>query len=237
MVDPFPDPVDIKAPYAPMIDLPSVGKSLLGASVQQARFKPEELALAAAPGIFSRFLIAPIAEGPTGDSSSTPAMASACLSGFAEFLSEAFRHHDFQLGRRNCQRFLQRHFALYPENPIFNGGADAGDAYNFTDIDPAGMTGATRSFRPIIPLLGTARDEVPHPAPVKMSPSELDELEPLIGKRLEALVGQARSIYARPMMARIPSWILWRLFRGAARRTIMSTIRGDLQARGLLSSN
>ena len=123
MVDPFPDPVDIRVPYAPTIDLPSVAKGLLGAFVQQARFKPEELALAAAPDVFSRFLIAPIGEGRPGEAPPASPMASACLSGFGGFLSEAFRHHDFQLGRRNCQQFLQRHFALYPENPIFSCAA------------------------------------------------------------------------------------------------------------------
>src|SRR5262249_10351884 len=137
MVDPFPDPIDLTTPYAPSVELASVAKHIVSAYMQQARFKPEELALAAQPDIFSRYMIAPVAGHAASERVKRSPMASAALGGFGGFLSEAFRHHDFQLGRRNCQRFLQRHFALYPENPLFGNPADptamAADRFNFED--------------------------------------------------------------------------------------------------------
>ena len=47
-------------------------------------------------------------------------IASGLLGGFGGFVARAFRDHDFQLGRRNGQRFLQTTFALPADNPVIN---------------------------------------------------------------------------------------------------------------------
>src|SRR5262249_26972604 len=44
--------------------------------------------------------------------------ATAGLFGFRGFLTERLRKYDYQLGRRNCQRFLTEHFVLPEENPL-----------------------------------------------------------------------------------------------------------------------
>ena len=62
LIDPFTDggklgPTDpTNEPFTPLI-------RLLGGLVSQARFKPEELALAQEEDVFSRFMIAPIGQG------------------------------------------------------------------------------------------------------------------------------------------------------------------------------
>ncbi len=61
-------------------------------------------------------------------------MASAILGGFGGFLAEAFRRHDFYLGRRNCQAFLRWHFALPETNRLFDGFA-ARDRWYVTETD------------------------------------------------------------------------------------------------------
>ena len=46
------------------------------------------------------------------------ALAFVVLAGFAGFVHEQLRMHDYQLGRRNCQKFLADHFHLHVDNPI-----------------------------------------------------------------------------------------------------------------------
>ena len=87
--------------------------------VDQARFKPEEVELAARPEIYSRFLIEPVRYDAAGLQETEYAIACGSVGGFGGFLSERFRRHDYQLGRRNCQQFLRRHFMLPENNPIF----------------------------------------------------------------------------------------------------------------------
>jgi hypothetical protein len=105
----------------------SVLPSLLSTLVDQARFKPEELALAADDRVFSRFMIAPtrVPQGADRTLAHTLPIASGSLGGFGGFLHESFRRHDYLLGRRNAQAFLRWHFALPESNPLFN------------DFDPA----------------------------------------------------------------------------------------------------
>jgi len=233
LIDPFPDPIDRTADYRPSPDLASVAKALLAASTQQARFKPEELFLAIQPEVFSRFLIAPIGADVPAGQRARPPMASAALKGFGGFLSESFRHHDFQLGRRNCQRFLQRHFALFPENPVFDAPAGRADGFNFDGPD---ASGETRAYRPIIPLLGSAREEVPAPPDAVMTAAELAALEEPIGRRLDAFVGRALANHLKSWPWRAIGWGAWQLVRRPARRRAMSMITEDLRVRGLLAS-
>ena len=240
MVDPFPSPVHSQASYRAMLDIASVGKALAGAFVQQARFKPDELALAAKADIFSRYLIAPVRR-KAGEPVSAPAIASAALAGFGGFLSEAFRRHDYQLGRRNCQRFLERHFALYWDNPVFAGDGprpEENDGFNFRDDDPETPSGASvrrqRSFRPIVPLVGSARPEVPAPAFPHISLGELEAVESGIALRLDALVRKARAVYARSWPMRAGSWLLWKFERASVVGSVLAKIRRELQEKGLL---
>src|SRR5262249_5232280 len=98
---------------------------LVGAFTAQSRFKPTELALARDPNVASRFAIMPVRYEQPADRPAKYAIACGALGGFGGFLSKAFRHHDYMLGRRNCQRFLAGHFGLPADaelgvqNPLF----------------------------------------------------------------------------------------------------------------------
>jgi len=107
MVDPFPSTPLESFDYENKTLIDIAGK-LFGALKEQARFKPEEITLAANPNIFSRYMIAPSRDGaePGCD------LASASVGAFGGFLSEKFRQHDFQLGRKNCQSFLKNYFTV-----------------------------------------------------------------------------------------------------------------------------
>lgn len=123
---------------------------LFDALVREARFKPEDLALAAAPDVYSRFLIAPSRGGAWRGAS---AIAGGYLGGFMGFFSRTYRAHDFLLGRHNCRSLLRRYLVLPHANPLFStpGWADPALRERFATTPP----GRSGGHLPIIPLLVT----------------------------------------------------------------------------------
>ncbi len=123
MVDPFPEGDSFAVLPAgklhKMLGIAAVAKKLQKTFTGQARFKPAELLQAQDPDVHSRFLITP-SRSKNGKTLGVGASAIACglLGGFGGFLDRCFRQHDFVLGQRNCQRFLQKHFVLDPANPV-----------------------------------------------------------------------------------------------------------------------
>lgn len=126
---------------------------LVDAWIMQARFKPADLALAWDETEYSRFVVAPA--GSKAPPQAPYAIAGGALGGFLGFFHEAFRRHDYQLGRRNAQRFLAEHFTLPPDNPIVRWGyaqlsSSELDAFRSSD-----------GQLPIVPLVGSVRAEEP----------------------------------------------------------------------------
>ncbi|NEV00099.1 patatin-like phospholipase family protein [Bradyrhizobium uaiense] len=100
--------------------LASVLPSLASALINQARFKPEELAKARNETNFARFIISPERTNANGPAPKYP-IASGALGGFSGFLDQSFRRHDYLLGRRNAQAFLRWNFGLPRSHAIFGG--------------------------------------------------------------------------------------------------------------------
>jgi hypothetical protein len=116
-VSPFPELKPIAPEGRPVPDLVSSFSALMPSLIAQARFKPSEIILAARSTHGSRYLIGPSRVTPDRKEQRY-GIASGLLGGFGGFVARSFRDHDFQLGRRNCQRFLRETFALPPENKI-----------------------------------------------------------------------------------------------------------------------
>ncbi len=123
LIDPFPeDPTFVDDAAAMDASLMAAIKALLPTFISQARFKPTELALALDEQVYSRFLIAP----RRTDAAGKPlryAIATGLLGGFGGFLDRSLRAFDYQLGRRNCQKFLSDTLALPKENRCSRPGA------------------------------------------------------------------------------------------------------------------
>jgi hypothetical protein len=187
MIDPFPQPPSFAGDGKPAPDLISVGSALFPALLNQARFKPSELTEAASPDVYSRFLIAPHRHLPGKETEEPYAIACGLVSGFGGFLDEDFRKHDFQLGRRNCQRFLRDVFALPADNAIIKAWPDK--AKTNVQFQTATRKDGAPMFC-IIPLFGSALDTeaevVALPWP-KIDQSDLDTLQLRIKARLKAL--------------------------------------------------
>jgi hypothetical protein len=163
------------------LNLFSSATQLVGAWLEQARFKTEELVLAANEEIYSQFLIGP-SDGATllpTDNRNHIDICGATLFGFGAFLFRDFRDHDFQLGRRNCQRFLQTSFALPQGNDLFDDWP--------ADLKTTSLIAPDRDHLPIIPLFGTARQEVPRPYWPRKSNKDLSALGTIIAPRISAV--------------------------------------------------
>lgn len=123
MIDPFPNHNEYKKEddYKEPEDIFSMFPVLFNIMMSQPLFKLEDIELAKNDDIYSRFLIIPT----RNDRIAKPAIASASLGGFGGFFDRSFREHDFELGRRNCQKFLQIRFGIpvsvIEDNEVFRG--------------------------------------------------------------------------------------------------------------------
>jgi len=204
LIDPFPDIDQAPPGYKTEDDLFSVLKALLPSIMNQLRFKADELVLAAKVGVGSRYMISPSRLPDANGVSPAPNLACGELGGFLGFLDRSFRHHDYLLGRLNCQRFLLRHF--YVEVPDQNDGArglflntpDAyqGRAYFGDQVDEIRRQQEKKpGFNPVpvIPLMPELRSiDAAIGAPALQWPhydrSKLDKLQHRIQNRMDAIL-------------------------------------------------
>ena len=122
MIDPFPNYDESPADYFNLQAIKFASTQLLGAMRQQLMIKSDLLEKAYDDYDYSRFMIAPIRT--SGGVTQKESIACGALGGFGGFFNRDFRVHDFMLGRRNCQRFIQCYFSV-PEsakNPIIQHG-------------------------------------------------------------------------------------------------------------------
>jgi hypothetical protein len=174
--------------------------NLVSVFIGQSRFFGESLALIT-EGTSSRFVIAPSDDRiPSG----SPALECASLGAFGGFFERNFRAHDFQLGRRNCQQFLRRHFALPADNPIFNGRLSDEARTKFKiPAPPDAPPMQNQDWIPIIPLCSAAlNQDEPWPQPGKISQASLTQIVKLIDGRLNAVLPQL--LRDAPAAVRIP---------------------------------
>ncbi|MDL2410787.1 hypothetical protein PY650_35655 [Rhizobium calliandrae] len=199
MIDPFPEAPPFPQDGEPAGDLISVLMTLIPALRTQTQFKPAEVAVAAVDGIFSRFLISPHRTAPDG-TEQVYALASGLLGGFGGFLAQTFREHDYQLGRRNCQKFLSESFGLYEDNEIIKAWPEAARsnaAFHGAVIDE-------KQIYRIIPLLGDALPEVPYPTWPQIDDGFLGDLQNATELRISKLA-------AASVAQKGPTWFLRRL--------------------------
>jgi len=132
--------------------------ALVGTFLRQSRFQGENLSLIRDPDVHSRFAIAP-SDYKNHD---LPALLSGCLGAFGGFLDERFRVRDYQLGRKNCQRFLEVQFVLPEDNDVLKFGLNKRviDSFRLDDPPKEVGTGPQKRWVPIIPLMPGLRTKV-----------------------------------------------------------------------------
>src|SRR5690606_34302916 len=119
MIDPFPNKdndVDVENPKPDML---TVAKGMFKSLRNQVMFNQDGILDAIELVDRTKFLIEPIrkvmVQGVMTRAKND--LASAPFSGFAGFIDKSFRHHDYYLGRQNCQTFLRYYFGI-PEQDI-----------------------------------------------------------------------------------------------------------------------
>jgi patatin-like phospholipase len=184
LVDPFSDPETL----GPTADTSLFGLAgaLMNSWIYNSRFKPIDLALAQDPDIYSRFLIAPRGPDPDphgggADVSGVHAIASGGLGGFQGFLHPDFVRYDYFLGRRNCQRLLQKYFAVPADNPLVAGRWTPDQLALHRAVNDAGVT-----VYPVVPLLGAcAQEETLETWP--RGRFDIDDIDGALGERLKRI--------------------------------------------------
>ena len=198
MIDPFPNRIDFD-PDAENSDLllPVLLK-MFDALVNQARFKPEELALAESSDNYSRFIISPSRRNADGRQT-RHAIASSTLGGFGGFFQESFRRHDYLLGRKNCRSFLRRYLALPQTNRLFDAmTAEQKTAWYVRDRNGEvrrvpDSKGELHPALPVIPMTAELAAEEPIPEQDRPQPQRvaLERIELQVRERIAALGGIA----------------------------------------------
>jgi len=218
MIDPFPEAPDFATEdKGTDVALTSVIPRLFSALIDQARFKPEELVRALSDDIYSRFLIAPRRVSGS-DGTHTPegfAIATGLLGGFGGFLDRELRAFDYQLGRRNCQKFLLDTFGLDPANALFNdwrdkptpNGLKLSDDQKFHYINAKGE----RRLR-IIPLVGDAAEPVALPDWPRLTADRLSLIEKRIMERADKVVQRLTETLTTSRMLRWALRAAWPSF-------------------------
>ena len=253
LIDPFPNatpfPVvdtDHRIDDVSSFSLFRLCRALLAGLINQARFKPEELELAARPDIYSRFLIEPVRYDGAGLNEMEYAVACGSVAGFGGFLAEKFRRHDYQLGRRNCQQFLRKHFVLPEDNPLFARWSpesrELHRVYRSKDgkeVRPLNHSEEDDDVPhlPIIPLVDDAADAVPCPSWPEYSVEELADLQRPLRHRLDRVVRRLVEQGGGGVPARVLLRMAWPFERGKVERSIFQKIRNDLEIRDLLPTD
>lgn len=205
--------------------------TILGSAIDEARFKPEELAQAQDSTVCNRFLIAPIRTAHGERLLSPKAIACGALGAFGGFLSREFRVHDFILGRRNCQKFLQSHFALEVEP----GGVNKRFRVSYEEARAKGwlIFEAGKAFMPVIPLVGSALDEVRPPIWPVYGMDELDRLGGQMEARLDLIVQKVKKALPVQILSRPIAWTLWGLVAKNVRDRLKDVVKESLKEHDL----
>ncbi|MFO1103331.1 MAG: patatin-like phospholipase family protein [Methylocystis sp.] len=182
MISPFPEPKPIRNEGEPAIDIVSLFSSLMPSLIDQARFKPSELILAIDPDHGSRYLIGP--RRVIGGKLQRYGIASGLLGGFGGFVARAFRDHDYQLGRRNCQKFLMTSFAVPADHPIVANWPPQVDRAQFKAMREDSDAADAISYC-LVPLYGSAKETIDLPPWPRITQADLDRLMTRIGLRFD----------------------------------------------------
>jgi len=150
--------------------------------ISQSRFLGESLNAVIDTNSFSRFVLAPSDTNHPGQD----ALQCGLLSAFGGFFERGFRAHDYQLGRRNCQKFLLDTFRLSVDNPIIAQGLAKLDnpapvVANYANGQPGTV--------PIIPLCGSCVAEVSEPARATITTERVDQIVDWVVARIKGVVG------------------------------------------------
>jgi hypothetical protein len=219
LVDPFTERPRMAANLN--TDLGGIVFPLFNCLMESNRYATADLSAFNDKTNYSRFLISAVGkdayERPLGGGD---ALASSGIGAFLGFMSEAYRRHDYLLGRRNCQKFLKSWFALPADAALF--------------ADPKPAPSAAEGERPIIPLYGSAAIEQASP-PAPIGAFNPDDIRHPIKARIEALLPiAARGVTANRLVLWFVRQFSW-LFSAGPTDKIIAAMQSEIDKSKLLN--
>ncbi len=221
-------------PRFPDEHLGSIAAKIIEALVNQSRIQGENLTLSSDPRVASRWVIEPTSSDPEGEP-----LAGALLGGFAGFFSPLFRAYDYQMGRRNCQRFLTRYFGVPWANPIMRQYGVSPEAqsrldqeYGFDAEYSADGQAPARLF-PLIPVLPALRGEI------MVEPIGIDrpEVAAIVAMAMDRAKRVAKALLkdggAGPLSG-LAFRTAWPLFRSKFEGMLVNYVADELDRHGFL---
>ncbi|MCU0399589.1 MAG: patatin-like phospholipase family protein [Algoriphagus sp.] len=189
MVDPFPgEGIMEESPKKSWFY--SFIPALISTLLNQSRFRADELTVWSADEVGTRFLVMPRKE-ENGIVSTKP-LKGGFLGGVGGFFSEKFRKHDYELGKANCQSFLENYFSL-PVGIASKGGI-------LTDSKSITIKG-NKAENQVVPIIPFKRKDVKpeksstlenqKDGEVKLTENEFTEIENQLDSRLRAVLSRA----------------------------------------------
>jgi hypothetical protein len=182
LIDPFADVAKMGA--STFEGLFDYSKTLVDCLITQGRYDTQDIALAARPDCFSRFMIT----AKRGNKSGGEAIATASVCAFGGFLHKSFREHDYFLGRKNCQEFLNNVDSglwFHDTNPVFQEWIEKNQiaANQLKRKDSKGV-----SRLPLIPLYGSSSlEQISIPYPVGIFDVESSSFQEQLEMRIDKI--------------------------------------------------
>jgi hypothetical protein len=201
---------------------------IAGVFIQSSRYATADLSPFINPDVYSRFLVTPVRSDPGGGHgvlTGGDAIAGSRLGAFMGYLSKKIRVHDFMLGRRNCQAFLQSWFTLPGHNKLFYDATPEPDTSSPPNTEEV----------PIIPLCGSAAVIQPEPQWPRDT-FNLDDIGAQIESRTKALLRTTESRLTSNPVLRLILDALNFIPDGVVAKEAIKAIDAELKrAPGLLS--
>jgi len=238
MIDPFPsEPVEL--PADPDRFLLGVLARFIPLLIGQARFKLDAVVGALDPAVGSRFLISPRRytqhNGTWNEKPEPHGIACGLLGGFGGFLSEAFRAHDYQLGRLNAYRFLKNHFCYPCDHDVLTEGYASFpslERFRGADADTPGEPDPRRYQ--MIPVLDTVKPPA-EPAWPRVSQQQVDEFVAAASQRANKLAGKLMDDHLSAWPKRYGAkFVWWKWGRDGVAENIRYTLLRELHLRDQL---
>jgi hypothetical protein len=233
---------------------------LFQALVSQSRFFGESLSHLMRGETFSHFIVAPsdhelVDEQKQSAEHHSPipqALQCAAVGAFGGFFERGFRAHDYELGRRNCQKFLMDHFIFPADNVVMKealAGMDeevrARVIAEYRHHRPKGPDGEPMAYAaeasevsdhvwlPAVPLCTPELRAPIGPIPrFKMREENLDEVVLLIAGRFEALAGRwigGVKHWGLRQSLRPGPWLIARMGRGSLKQKLAKRLGSSYQ--------
>lgn len=229
-IAPLPLTLDPGLPEQPSEGLFSLPGQLVGVLLNQSRIQGENLRLTADPQVASRWAISPKSETLGAE-----ALAGATMSAFGGFVSQVFREHDYQLGRRNCQRFLTSYFGVPWDNVVLQQYQVPAPVQSRLQAQYGMLaeSNARTPLCPLIPIMPELRTEVE----VQRTTLDRNALLPLSSLAMDRCRRVMRAFLSPPahsFKSRAAFELAWLLVRNRMEARLLSYCGGELAKQGFI---